>query len=444
LFVDHTAAMGGGEIALLNLVVRLDRARYVPEVLLFADGPLRARLETAGIETHLLPLDASIADVRKDSLGGGTILKLKSAARALGFIGRVSAFIRNGEFDLVHANSLKSDVLAGLAARWAGTPVLWHVRDRIASDYLPGKAAKVFRVLSRWIPNYVIANSAATLETIRPGMTQPAATEPGETGVGADDAGGSALAKAASKHRVRETVVHDGCELAADVSGEAAGFADPEPISAGANDEALSGDGNVSTGGAARAKDAGEPTPFIGLVGRITRWKGQHIFLQAAALVRRRFPTARFQIIGAPLFSEHDYEQEIRALSASLGVDDVVEFMGFRRDVPELMRRLTILVHASTTGEPFGQVVIEGMSAGKPVVATRGGGIPEIVVDGGTGLLVPMSDAPAMAEAISKLLSDPELARRLGQNGRERVREHFTIEKTARGVERFYDEIFRI
>ena len=131
----------------------------------------------------------------------------------------------------------------------------------------------------------------------------------------------------------------------------------------------------------------------------------------------------------------------MRELAQSLELGDAVEFTGFRSDVPELIANLDILVHASTTGEPFGQVVVQGMAAGKPVVATNGGGVPEIVVDGLTGLLVPMSDADAMAAAICHLLSKPALARQMGLMGRQRVLEHFTIDHTIFKMEQIFDSI---
>jgi glycosyltransferase involved in cell wall biosynthesis len=189
------------------------------------------------------------------------------------------------------------------------------------------------------------------------------------------------------------------------------------------------------------ATDGTPAVPMIGLVGRITEWKGQHVFIEAAAAVRRKFPQARFQIIGSAMFAEEAYEARLRARVRELGLEDCLEFTGFRADVQELIGRLTILVHASTTGEPFGQVVIEGMAAGKPVVATRGGGVPEIVVDGVTGLLVPMGEAAPMADAIVRLLSDPSSATAMGHAGRQHVADHFTIQHTARKLEAIYETI---
>jgi glycosyltransferase involved in cell wall biosynthesis len=129
-------------------------------------------------------------------------------------------------------------------------------------------------------------------------------------------------------------------------------------------------------------------------------------------------------------------------LCDELNLNDTVDFAGFVENVPSRIAELDIVVPASTTGEPFGQVIIEGMAEQKPVVATNGGGVPEIVQDGITGLLVPMGDALRMAEAIDYLLTHPDEATEMGVRGRERVRTHFTIQKTARMVEAVYGEVF--
>ena len=100
-----------------------------------------------------------------------------------------------------------------------------------------------------------------------------------------------------------------------------------------------------------------------------------------------------------------------------------VDFRGFRDDVPAELARLDVLVHASTIPEPFGQVVLEGMAAGLPVVAADAGGPAEIVDDGVDGLLYPPGHAPALAERLRLLAGDRELRARLGRSGRERARD---------------------
>jgi glycosyltransferase involved in cell wall biosynthesis len=379
LFIDHTAELGGGEIALLNLVRNLNRSFIYPVVLLFADGPLVNRIRPYA-ETHVLPLSKSVSRAAKDGLGWRSLLECKAALQTGAHIFRVARIARRLGADLIHSNSLKADIIAGLAGRLARIPTVWHVRDRIEADYLPRPVVRVFRSLSRIIPSCVIANSQATLTSLH--------------------------LNGESSRRAR--VVHDGCSVS--------------PAR------------EVQQNSAIR----------IGLIGRISPWKGQHIFLQAAATLHPVYPTARFEIIGAALFSEREYEAHLHELCRALGLEEAVEFAGFIEDVPARIAELDIVVHASTTGEPFGQVIIEAMAEQKPVVATNGGGVPEIVEDGVTGMLVPMGDAARMAEALSYLLLNPEVAAQMGRDGRARVAAQFTIRKTARMVEAVYREVLRV
>jgi glycosyltransferase involved in cell wall biosynthesis len=390
LFFDHTAALGGGEIALLNLVRHLDPAKVKPVVVLAADGPLADRLRP-DIETVILPLAPNVASIKKDTIRFSSLFRVRELLAVLAYSRRLCRFVRDHHIDLIHTNSLKADIIGGIAGRLAGRPVVWHVRDRIEDDYLPPAVVRIFRLLCRVVPAYVIANSAATLRTLHLTPRHHSSSIP--SGVDLD---------------LKTIVVHDGTHAVP------------------------SGDGRP------------DPDFFrIGLIGRISPWKGQHIFLRAAAEVHKRFPRTRFIIIGAALFGEDGYDQQVRQLPAQLDIQEVVEFAGFRPDVQQAIAELDMVVHASTTGEPFGQVIIEGMAAGKPVVATDGGGVPEIVEDGWTGILVPMGDAPAMAEAICKILADPAQAKAMGARARKRVEDHFTVEETARRVQAVYEEIFR-
>ncbi len=388
LFYDHTATLGGGEIALLHLVRHFDSAKIKPIVVLGANGPLVKQLQPE-IETHVMPLPSGVGSSAKDKLGVGTLFRVGDVLKTVAYVWRLSRFIGAQKIDLVHTNSLKGDVIGGIAGRLARRAVVWHVRDRIDDDYLPRPVVRLFRFLCRVIPTVVIANSAATLRSIR------------------GEGNGTSPSSPGGAQKKKMTVVHDGTLLA--TQSEHARNSDPVQI---------------------------------GLIGRISPWKGQHIFLRAAGVVHKRFPNARFVIVGAALFGEDEYDREVRNLPSLLGISEVVEFTGFRSDIAAVFANLDLVVHASTTGEPFGQVIIEGMAAGKAVVATKGGGVPEIVEDGATGILVPMGDVQAMAEAICRLLADPELARGMGKRGRKRVEDCFTVQLTARRVEAVYEEIF--
>jgi glycosyltransferase involved in cell wall biosynthesis len=392
LLFDHTAALGGGEIALLNLVRHLDLRKIKPVVVLGAEGPLAEQLRLI-VDTHVLPLSPRVTGQRKDKLGITSLFRIRDIVDVLAYMLRLARFIRANDIHLVHTNSLKADIIGGIAGRLSSRPVVWHVRDRIEDDYLPRSVVRIFRLLCRLIPSYVITNSAATLRTLR------------------------------LKPDFRSTAIHSGVELNEHVRIASVvhdGTSTPMPP----------------------ARDSSAQGLFrIGLIGRISPWKGQHVFIHAAAQVVQRFPKVKFLIVGSALFGEDLYEREVRQLVTQLGVELFVGFTGFRTDVKQAIADLDVVVHASTKGEPFGQVIIEGMAAGKPIVATNGGGVPEIVKDGVTGILVPMEDASAMAEAICRICADPVLAKAMGSSGKKRVAEHFTIEQTARKVESVYVEM---
>jgi hypothetical protein len=163
LFIGHTAEYGGGEIALLNLIANLDQERVEPSVLLFAHGPLESRLKEYA-PVMVVPLDTRVLTAHRETLG--STARWRDVAGMVRFISGLSRIISGMKVDMVHTNSLKADLVGGVAARLAGVPVVWHVRDRIAADYLPARVAKIFRLLARVIPGHVIANSQATLETL--------------------------------------------------------------------------------------------------------------------------------------------------------------------------------------------------------------------------------------------------------------------------------------
>ena len=399
VYLDHTAKMSGGEIALLRLLESLDRSVVRPIVVLAEDGPLVERLRAVKIETHILPLSGSIKNVRKDSLGAGFVGKL-----GLGFIFawysiRLAVYLRRLGARLVHTNSLKSDLYGAVACTLARLPFIWHVRDHIDPSYLPGPAVKVFRWLTRYWPTYVVTNSQSTLDRLYLDRHQPSAVIPSGIDPG-------------------RVVIHDG--LASRELGSSGG----------------SGEG-------AKGRLWAHPVR-IGIIGRLAEWKGQHIFLEAARQVLAETDDVRFLIAGSAMFGEEGYESALKKQAAESGIESSVGFLGFVKDVPGLLDELDILVHASTTAEPFGQVVIEGMARGLPVIATNGGGVREIIVDGENGKLVPMGDAAAMAAAILALLADPAGAHQLGRAGYLRVHRHFTSEQTARKIERVYLNVLKI
>jgi glycosyltransferase involved in cell wall biosynthesis len=381
LYLDHTAQLSGGELALMRLLGALDRARVTPIVVLAEDGPLRALLQREAVETYVVPLSEKVRHVRKDSLGfAGLLGQFRAVGTMVAYARRISQAARQYRADLIYTNSLKSDLYGALAGRLAQMPVIWHVHDRIERDYLPAATVWLVRLLARYLPECVVGNSSATLKSLRLGDARPA------------------------------------CVIAPGLRA-----ADFEPGASGS---------------------ASNKVPRIAIVGRITPWKGQDLFLEAAARIRRKGIAAHFLIVGAPMFGSQDvaFEQQLRNFVVRNGMVDCVEFTGFV-DVPPLLRTLDVLVHASRIPEPFGQVIIEGMAAELPVVAIDSEATRDIVESGRNGLLVPAGDAAAMAQSLAELVTQPVLARQLGIAARIRVMENFTVEKSARLSEDLYLQV---
>jgi glycosyltransferase involved in cell wall biosynthesis len=174
---------------------------------------------------------------------------------------------------------------------------------------------------------------------------------------------------------------------------------------------------------------------LVGTVGRLHPVKGHDLFLRAAAEVATAFPTAHFLLVGGG-----EAEGELKALAAQLGLDPRVHFAGHREDIPEILPALDCFVLASRE-EPFGRVLVEAMAAGLPVVAARVGGVPEIVLEGTTGLLVPPGDPAPLAAAIRQILADPARARAMGLAGRTRAEREYDAALHARRVEALYADL---
>jgi glycosyltransferase involved in cell wall biosynthesis len=384
IFLDHCAMLSGGEIALLRLLQALtsqtgenggdglqnsgpstttarDPAlppRITPRVLLGEDGPIEPRLREAGIPVSVMPMGRTAASLRRTQIRPGRQLA-RSAWESGRYVLELSRELRRIGPDLVVTNSLKSAIYGCAAGVLAGVPVIWHLRDRISSDYMPPPTVRFVRMLARFVPRGIIANSHATLATVPTRRWGGPLT----------------------------TVIPDPFPL--------------PPLSAHDGSGAL----------------------VVGMVGRLSPWKGQHVFLRAFASA---FPDGpeRALLVGGALFGEDAYVSDLEQMVDDLGLSDRVTMTGHVADVDAYYRTIDILVHASIVPEPFGQVVIEGMAQGIPVIATAGGGPSEIISDGIDGMLVAADDSDALAVALASLAGDLNRRRRLGTNARRRVADY--------------------
>ncbi|MEH2168413.1 MAG: glycosyltransferase family 4 protein [Nostoc sp.] len=160
--------------------------------------------------------------------------------------------------------------------------------------------------------------------------------------------------------------------------------------------------------------------PLIGIVGRLQRWKGMHVLVQAMPKILQKYPNAHCVVVGGKHDLEPDYENFLKAEITALGLKDQVIMAGLQRNIPEWVQAMDVFVHASDK-EPFGIVIIEAMALGKPVIAGSAGGPTEIITDGMNGLLTPYGDADKLAIAILRYLDEQEFAQSAGIAARQRA-----------------------
>jgi glycosyltransferase involved in cell wall biosynthesis len=172
----------------------------------------------------------------------------------------------------------------------------------------------------------------------------------------------------------------------------------------------------------------------VGFVGRLVPAKGGDVFLRAAQRVLSAYPDVTFVMVG-----EGPAREEWEGLAWQLGIDGNVVFTGSRKDMPEVYASLDVMVLPSLI-EAMPMSVLEAMAASRPVIATRVGAVPKLVIHGETGLLLEPGDADGLTTSILRVLRDPELARRLGESGHAHVAQHFSDAAMARSYIRLYEE----
>ncbi len=174
--------------------------------------------------------------------------------------------------------------------------------------------------------------------------------------------------------------------------------------------------------------------PVIGSVANLFPRKGHEYLLEALVEVRKEIPDIYCFIVGE---GDHRYQEKLHEIVQMRGLQRCVTFSGFQKNVMEYVAAFDVFVLPSVL-EGFGIVLLEAMALKKPIVASRVGGIPEVVEDGVMGLLVPPGDPKSLARALVRLLRDPSTRFRMGQAGRQRLETYFTLEQTMAKIQGLY------
>ena len=182
-------------------------------------------------------------------------------------------------------------------------------------------------------------------------------------------------------------------------------------------------------------------TPVVGIVGNIRRWKGQHVVVRAMDLLRASAPRTVCLVIGNFSEEERDYRDELVKMIADLNLQERVIVTGYRPNVADYVNAVQVLIHASVSPEPFGRVLLEAMALAKPIAASRGGAVPEIVDDGVTGLLFTPGSSEELSDALSTLLRDPGRRAAMGAAGYTRLVREFGIDTNVTRTQDLYASV---
>ncbi|MBI2178075.1 MAG: glycosyltransferase family 4 protein, partial [Candidatus Tectomicrobia bacterium] len=372
----------------LHIITRLDRGGSADNTLLSCIGQRR--------RGHEVVLAAGLglteeSPMRPEAESEGVqLVRIPSLIRAVHPVKDAVALracwrlIRGGRFDLVHTHTSKAGILGRLAARLAGGCRVVHTpHGHVFYGYFGPWKTRLFiwaeRLMARWTDAIVTLTDREAEEHLALGVGRPS----------------------------QFVTIFSGIPL-------------PGP-------KARAGTGP------SRRRALGLPAEgaLVGSVGRLDPIKGHGLLIQAFALLGDRHPGARLILIG-----EGEKREEYQALARELGVAEGVRFMGWRDDVGDLLEELDLFAFPSRN-EGMGRAAVEAMAAGLAVVAARTGGLPAVVREEETGLLVPPGDAAALSAAIGRLLARPEERRAMGEAGR-RLAQAYSAERMCEKIEALY------
>ncbi len=369
--------VGGADYCLFKLAAALDQDRFRPVVCLSKKTQVTDLYKQQGIKTLIFPMKRIQKRLNPFYLAGLVF-------GFYGTIARLRQIIRDEKAELVHGNDLL-DIYGPIAARLEKIPATQYVRWIMVS---PVWLKRLITALVYRINHQVMTVSNAVAKEM--------------------------FSKNGSV-RSRVRVCYD--------------WLDMEAVGHGGRTTDL------------RKEFGLDPeTPLVGCVGRLEEWKGQDMFIRAAAMVAKTHPDARFLVVGGDVGGRgrNDFGERCRSLAWALNLGNRVIFTGHRADMGGVMENLDILVHASRTPDPLPGVVMEGMAAGIPVVGADAGGVPEEMNDGETGFLYKPGNIDEIASAVIRLLDHPHQARQMGWAGQKHVTIAFHKAVHYRRIETLY------
>ena len=380
LYLNHTGKVSGAEKVLLSILRGIDRTRCEPVVLCPAGGGLNELVAALDVPQFPIPEMRARFTMRPIRLLGYLASTVKT-------ILAIRTLVLKIDPDFIHANTVRSGIAATLATLFTSITVVWHVHDSLPQHPL----SVPIRLLALWSSRVqILAVSRATAMAFAGGHASAGKIRVLYNGVDLDNFPHKSLGQPALKRELR---------LPSD-------------------------------------------TFLICAVGQICARKGLRKLIEVFATIHPIAPHAHLAIVGKAVFAhEQEYRDELVRMAEALGVATHVHFTGERRDIANVLQSADLMV-LNSVDEPFGLVLVEAMSCGTPVLATRVGGIPEIVSDGETGWLVESGDSDALAERLLELtMGGSSAAEDVARRARKEVCPQFSLRSFLSNLHLFYAEL---
>lgn len=381
-YVDHVAEIGGAERLLLHLIKQLPRSSIIPVLFCGKGGFFESEARSLGIRVEIVnsPKFYSTSWV----IGRRKILNpfafIWNSFSILVASWKLRQTITHFNVDIIQTNTLFSHIYGGIAARTLGIPCVWYFHDLVESGRLSGLFAIIWRVLTGILSPQIVAVSSAVLHSLPMNalgrVIYAGALEPGQEGL------------------TTKISLHKRLNLDADAI-------------------------------------------LVGFLGRIAYVKGLDILIHSAQIAVRENRHIHFIIFGGALFGEEKYKTRLEQNVETLGLMKNWHWMGYDEHAREYLNEFDFIVLPSRR-EAYPLTLVESGLCGKAAIASSIGGVPEIIVDGETGILVPPEDSMSLAKAIVELANSPQRALELGKNAKIRARKLFDNAHYVREFVDFY------
>ncbi len=386
LYEPYPMGLGGNFRTQRLILERLDRTRFTPFMVAPIDGVALDEFRKMGVECLVMSPPGTLDRYGGAVLRAGILGRMKAPIDLLLYNLMLARFLRKRQIDVVYANCVRAEMSIGMAARLAGVPSLLYIKGELDNP--------VIDLLSFMLASKILFFCERNRDDKYPRLVRSYRQKIDILKIGLDP---SVIENVDQKDKaaLRE-------ELAID-----------------------------------------QACTNVVVLGQLYRPKGQHIVLEALSKLVADFPKVRLYLLGDHVIDRYrPYKEELDEIIAKNGIEEYVRFIGWRRDALDVVALMDIMIHPSLS-EGFGRAVLESMALGKPVIASKVGGLREAIKDGKNGFLVEPGDVDAIERRWRELLANPKMRMRLGQEAKKTVFAEYLIDDKVARLAEIWTEMAR-